>query len=699
MTPEEKIRELEARIARLENQLSLPPPLPVKPVEPSILPSPRQANPAPSSFEHRIPVRTPPPRRESPPQKQTEAPQQAQTKATSAPRAAAFELPDRWLAWVGIVLVFLGVLFFLKLSMDRGWISPGVRILFGAAASLTLLAFGELLRLRRPVLARTLGGGGIACAFGTILAARLLYGMLSPETAFLGTVGIAAAGLVFALRQDSQLLAIFSTLGGYLAPLILGIERFAAGPLAVHACIVLLAAMTAYSMKNWRVLYYVSAIGAWLFLFSMAVLGQYVRETGWMERMGWGLPEWVHLFRVSPDVRLIQSAILFAGVIISGAPFVGACWRKFSTRPEIFFSAMLVPLVSWGLAATLWNPGATQLGYLALGFSILYLGLGIALWRAFHHQAFPDYMVSAGLTLTLAVALLFGGSTKLACFSGLLVAFNLCALVGKYSAFRQLGHLLAVIVSIGVLDLSFNPGSGIFGQGGAVLLASFALVFSSALQRTSVMEGLYLLAGMLGVLLAAATMADSRDLNACWVAAIQWVIGLAMFVGWRSRREIRTLAYLVFFGSGLVIDLALLGMTNFDPPSGAVLVWMAATGVLLYLTAHVGVGAFLHVTVLALWSFWFSNSDSPQWTSIGWAIYAIALFALGITLQRKGLLAAAWSALAVMLIRLFTVDLAELDMLWRSIVFVGIGAMLLCTVYFLPQAAKKGLSGSGKNSP
>ena len=48
----------------------------------------------------------------------------------------------RWLLYVGVVILLVGVSFFLKYAFDNQWISPAARVLLGGVAGLALVAIG-----------------------------------------------------------------------------------------------------------------------------------------------------------------------------------------------------------------------------------------------------------------------------------------------------------------------------------------------------------------------------------------------------------------------------------------------------------------------------------------------------------------------------------------------------------------------------
>ncbi|MCA1819411.1 MAG: DUF2339 domain-containing protein, partial [Halobacteriales archaeon] len=156
MESDEKRRllELEARVRALESKVwwqESPQP-----------PAPSFAPPAPVTWQQ--PAATPHPVR---PLK--EVPQ-------ATPRAQ-FDLEKvlgaRWLARAGVLVLALGVVFFLKLAYDRDWVPITGRFLIALLGGLAIFAAGDLLRTRRidPAFAQIIAGGGAVISYVTIYLA------------------------------------------------------------------------------------------------------------------------------------------------------------------------------------------------------------------------------------------------------------------------------------------------------------------------------------------------------------------------------------------------------------------------------------------------------------------------------------------------------------------------------------------------
>ncbi|MFC3892658.1 DUF2339 domain-containing protein [Lentzea rhizosphaerae] len=223
VTISSEMREHSASVA------TAPPPAPEPVVAPPV-PAPTPP-PSPWAQPHAGPPR-PPVEYESSPRTPAGEPQQPWPQAQQAwpppqaqqpwpvqpppPRETLFEklgkdgAGSKLLAWVGGAITVLGFVLLLILAIQRGWLGPMPRVIGGAVFSGALVGIGMWLH-RNPT-GRTgafaLAATGFAGLYLDVIAATSLYGYLSPGIGLVVGLGVAAAGVVLALRWDSQTLAV-----------------------------------------------------------------------------------------------------------------------------------------------------------------------------------------------------------------------------------------------------------------------------------------------------------------------------------------------------------------------------------------------------------------------------------------------------------------------------------------------------------
>jgi uncharacterized membrane protein len=78
-----------------------------------------------------------------------------------------------------------------------------------------------------------------------------------------------------------------------------------------------------------------------------------------------------------------------------------------------------------------------------------------------------------------------------------------------------------------------------------------------------------------------------------------------------------------------------------------------------------------------------SYENGQAWISLVWGIYAIALIILGLLRFGKQLRLVGLATIFVVIIKLFLVDLAQLQAIWRILLFMGFGSVLLLVGYLI----------------
>ncbi|MGH7532222.1 MAG: DUF2339 domain-containing protein [Gemmatimonadales bacterium] len=169
---------------------------------------------------------------------------------------------QRGLLTVGVAALVLALAYLLKLSFDRGWVSPAVRCASGAACGAVVGAVGW--RLERRGL-RTYGAGLIGAGAGMIYlavwAAGRLYGFLPPPSAItaLALVSLGLASLAYAV--DVEVLGATAALGAFLAPVAIGPPSSNPDLLLLYLGVMGLALGAVAALKRWRIASIVILLG------------------------------------------------------------------------------------------------------------------------------------------------------------------------------------------------------------------------------------------------------------------------------------------------------------------------------------------------------------------------------------------------------------------------------------------------------
>jgi uncharacterized membrane protein len=128
----------------------------------------------------------------------------------------------RWLQHAGLIVLVLGVAFFLRYAFDRQWLSPAVRLALGGVAGMAMAAGGLQLSQRYRAYGLLTAGAGAAVLYLSVYAGLNLYFLFGPTLAFTLLVAITAAVAWVADRTDSMGLGLMAVCGGFATPFLVG---------------------------------------------------------------------------------------------------------------------------------------------------------------------------------------------------------------------------------------------------------------------------------------------------------------------------------------------------------------------------------------------------------------------------------------------------------------------------------------------
>lgn len=135
-------------------------------------------------------------------------------------------IQDNWIYPVAAGALILAGVFLVQYSIERGLLTPALRVILAAGLGTVLIVGGEGLRRRSDGgralhLPATFAGAGVVVLHAAVLAALHLYAMIGAQLAF----GLMLAVTVLALGLGwvhGALLAALGVLGGAAAPFLLG---------------------------------------------------------------------------------------------------------------------------------------------------------------------------------------------------------------------------------------------------------------------------------------------------------------------------------------------------------------------------------------------------------------------------------------------------------------------------------------------
>ena len=254
---------------------------------------------------------------------------------------------------VGMIILFIGLSFFVQLAISAGIIPIELRLTAIALAGIALLVTGWRVRDTRQQYSWTLQGGGIGVLYLTIFASFKLYSLIPSGPAFALLIVIAFLSAFIAVKQSALPLAILGFTGGFLAPILTSTNSGNhVGLFSYYLVLNLAIAYVAYH-KTWRPL---NVLG-WAFTFIVATL--------------WGAKKYIPENFATTEPFLIIFFLLFTAIAVLYA-------HRQATKASDYVDATLVfgtPLVGFSLQYALLKNTPFGLAYSALALGIFYLGL------------------------------------------------------------------------------------------------------------------------------------------------------------------------------------------------------------------------------------------------------------------------------------------------------------------------------------
>lgn len=121
---------------------------------------------------------------------------------------------------IGMVVMFFGLSFLVKYASNQGLLPIELRMATVALIAIALILFGWRTRERAGGFGLVLQGGGIAALYLTIFAAAKMYTLMPTGVAFALMFIIVMLGAALAVLQNTQVLSLMATAGGFLAPIL-----------------------------------------------------------------------------------------------------------------------------------------------------------------------------------------------------------------------------------------------------------------------------------------------------------------------------------------------------------------------------------------------------------------------------------------------------------------------------------------------
>src|SRR3712207_2394250 len=190
--------------------------------------------------------------------------------------------------------------FFLRYSIDHGWLQPAVRMTIGIVVGVALLVCSELPAARRyGITVNALTGAGIAILFSTFFAAYALWHLIPAAATFALMVLVTAAAVLLSIRRGSIFIALLGLLGGFATPALVATGQN--NPVGLFSYLLLLNAGLGWVAYKKR----------WPLLTALSLLFTTLYQVGWVAKFltAGTVPLAVGVFLVFPILSFVVATL------------------------------------------------------------------------------------------------------------------------------------------------------------------------------------------------------------------------------------------------------------------------------------------------------------------------------------------------------------------------------------------------------
>ena len=292
---------------------------------------------------------------------------------------------------VGIIILFMGMTFLIRYAIGKNLLPIEVRLAAVSAVAIALLFWGWRQRNERKTFSLVVQGGGIGLLYLTIFAGFSLYHVIPSGLAFVFLALIVILAAMLAIFQDAKALALFASIGGFLAPVLTssGSNNYI-GLFSYYAFLNAGIFFVAW-FKTWRIL---NLVG---FLFTFAI------------STTWGALSYKHEYFSTTEPFLILFFLMYTAIGILFARSRTEFYKDYVDSSLIFGT----PLLAFGLQSAMVKDFEYGIAISAISLAAFYLLLTRMLWKKYGDslRLLTETFLSLGIIFaTLAVPFAIDGT-------------------------------------------------------------------------------------------------------------------------------------------------------------------------------------------------------------------------------------------------------------------------------------------------
>ncbi|HRA74280.1 MAG TPA: DUF2339 domain-containing protein, partial [Flavobacterium sp.] len=172
---------------------------------------------------------------------------------------------------IGILILVLGISYFVKYAIDKDWINEPARVGIGMLSGALIMGIAHKLRKKYAAFSSVFVAGAIAVFYFTIGVAFHTYHLFGQTAAFIIMVLITVFSCLVSLSYNRKELAILSLIGGFAVPFMVSTGQENYVVLFTYILILNIGILALAYYKKWGIINILSYIftvilyGAWLF--------------------------------------------------------------------------------------------------------------------------------------------------------------------------------------------------------------------------------------------------------------------------------------------------------------------------------------------------------------------------------------------------------------------------------------------------
>jgi uncharacterized membrane protein len=645
----------------------------------------------------------------------------------------------RWILIAGVIAVIFAAGFFLKYAYDNNLIGPLGRVIIVAASGLIAVVIGEITRRRGyDIVAKSVTAMGFALLYAAVFSARAYYRLLDPTPAYILSILITAAAMLYAVGLNEIVAAILSLVGGFLTPVIVSTGENQPTTLFVYVFILSCGAMLCAYYRKWRPVELLSFFGT------------FALYSGWFEKFYRPLmfPSATQMPEQLP-VALVWLGVFFIVYLI--LPILYEFVRNIKAEKEdVFLITANAAVAFYYLWTILFRQYRPYLAFCCVGLCVIHLVIMILVTKRCRQDTdLRLALLTISISfLTIAIPLYFKMYAIAIAWS--IEAVVLGAIGLRYrSILTQFGGAVAMLLGIGQLlyrlpmhsasfTFIFNHAFGSWCFVTLALLAGYVLyrtaggltkeqrdllpdiLYGSAillLMASTIMEwycncyynmqdetglfhkGLAILCAVFPLLLLLRPLSPCGTLCKVLSAIVAEVGAIFLMIRFSEFYNSRFIifaniefAVVVVFVIALFIAVILLKKNCTDPQ------YNYEITLSLILVGTISLWVFMTEEIYLYW--YYQNrlaQEISNWKflahmyiSIMWAIYGAALMIIGFWRKNSMLRYISIGLFALLLIKVFLLDTSTVKSVYRIGAFLATGITLVAISYLYQFLRKRG---------